>query len=376
MTSAHNHLLHPRVTAKEPLVNRVRRPVVRAAVSGVVAVAGALTLSGCVQAGRTAESGPTAATCPFKADPSVTTTARIAYQNIPNADLVVKDQKLLETCMPNAKISWSKFDSGGDVIQAFGSNSVDIGLLGSSPATKALSAPLNIAIKVIWVHDTIGKAESLAARDKSITDILGLKGKKIAVAFSSTAHYSLLQALQDAGMDAARDVSIINLAPDTMPSAWEGGQIDAAWVWDPTLSELLKSGHIVLSSEDTAKAGKPTYDLGAATTKFIDANPAFMTVWAKAQDTGVKQIQNHPDQASVSIAAVLGISPTEVKAQFAGYKYLDATEQASANYLGGKLAKDLRATAGFLLTQGGIAAVSAPGAYAAGVDAKPAVAAR
>jgi len=344
-------------------------------VSGV-AVAGVLTLSGCVQSSRTAESGSTGVTCPFKAAPSVTTTARIAYQNIPNADLVVKDQRLLETCMPKAKISWSKFDSGGDVIQAFGSNSVDIGLIGSSPATKALSAPLNIAMKVIWVHDVIGKAESLVAKDKSITGIKVLKGKKIAVPFSSTSHYSLLQALQDAGMDATRDVSIINLSPDKMPSAWEGGQIDAAWVWDPTLSVLLKSGHIVMSSQDTAKVGKPTYDLGAATTKFIDANPAFMTVWAKAEDAGVKEIRDKPDKASVSIAAVLGISPTDVKAEFAGYKYLDATEQASPGYLGGKLAKDLQATAGFLLAQGGIDAISTPGVYAAGVDAKPAVAAR
>lgn len=356
-------------------MNLVRRPVSRAVVYGI-AVAGVLTLSGCVQSGRAAESRSTTTVCPFKADPSVTTTARIAYQNIPNADLVVKDQRLLETCLPNAKISWSKFDSGGDVVQAFGSNSVDIGLLGSSPATKALSAPLNIPIKVIWVHDTIGKAESLVARDKSITDIKGLEDKKIGVAFSSTAHYSLLQALQDAGIDATRDLSIINLAPDKMPSAWESGQIDAAWVWDPTLSVLLKSGHIVLSSEDTAKAGKPTYDVGAATTQFINANPAFMTAWARAQDAGVRQIRSKPDQASVSIAAVLGISPTEVRSQFTGYTYLDATKQASAGYLGGKLASDLQATAGFLLAQGGIDAVNTPAAYAAGVDAGPAAAAR
>jgi len=355
-------------------MNRAHRPALRT-LAAVVAVTGVATLSGCVSSNRTAESASTGAPCPFPADPSVTTVARIAYQNIPNADLVVKDQKMLETCMPNAKISWSKFDSGGDVLQAFGSNSVDIGLIGSSPATKALSAPLNIPIRVDWVHDIIGKAESLVAKDKSITNIKQLKGKKIAVAFSSTAHYSLLQALQDAGMDPAKDVSIINLSPDKMPSAWEGGQIDAAWVWDPTLSVLLKDGHRIMSSEDTAKAGKPTYDLGAATTSFINANPAFMTVWAKAEDAGVKQITDKPDEASVSIAAVMGISPADVKVQFSGYQYLPATEQASPAYLGGKMAADLQATSKFLLAQGGIDAVSSPAAYAAGVDAAPAQAA-
>ncbi len=340
------------------------------------AVVGMAALSGCVESNRPADESAGGGECPFEADPSVTSTVRIAYQNIPNGDLVVKDQRMLENCMPNAKITWNKFDSGGDVIQAFGSNSADLGLIGSSPATKALSAPLNIPMKVVWIHDVIGKAESLAVKDKAVNDITQLKGKTIAVAFSSTAHYSLLQALQDAGMDPAKDVSIVNLAPDKMPSAWEGGQIDAAWVWDPTLSELLASdGHIIISSEDTAKAGKPTYDLGAATTSFIDANPAFMTAWAKAQNAAVGLINDKPDEASVSIGAVMGISPDDVKKQFAGYEYLPAKEQASADYLGGKMAKDLEATAGFLLKQGGITAVSAPAVYAGGVDPKPAEAA-
>ena len=356
-------------------MNSAHRPGLRVLAATVVVV-GAATLSGCVESNRPADNSASGAACPFPADPSVTSTVRIAYQNIPNGDLVVKDQKMLESCMPNAKINWSKFDSGGDVIQAFGSNSADIGLIGSSPATKALSAPLNIPMRVIWVHDVIGKAESLAVRDKAITDIKQLKGKTIAVAFSSTAHYSLLQALQDAGMDPATDVSIVNLSPDKMPSAWEGGQIDAAWVWDPTLSVLLKNGgQILMSSADTAKAGKPTYDLGAATTSFIDANPAFMTAWAKAENAAVEQILNKPDDASVSIGAVMGISPADAKAQFAGYQYLPAKDQASPAFLGGKIAKDLQATAGFLLNQGGITAVSPPEAYAAGVDAKPAQAA-
>lgn len=349
------------------------RPARRVLVAAVAVIA---ALSGCVESNRPAEDAAGGSECPFEADPSVTSTVRIAYQNIPNGDLIVKDQRMLENCMPNANVTWNKFDSGGDVIQAFGSNSADVGLIGSSPATKALSAPLNIPMRVIWVHDVIGKAESLAVKDPAVTDITQLKGKTIAVAFSSTAHYSLLQALQDAGMDPATDVSIVNLSPDKQPSAWEGGQIDAAWVWDPTLSELLKSGgHILISSEDTAKAGKPTYDLGAATTSFIDANPAFMTVWAKAQNAAVQQILDKPDDASVSIGAVMGISPDDVKKQFPGYEYLPAKEQASPDYLGGKLAKDLQDTAGFLLKQGGITAVSPPEAYAAGVDAKPAEAA-
>lgn len=342
-----------------------RTPVLAVAAAAVVA----LGLSGCVQSGRTANASGDAE-CPWKADGSITTSARIAYQNIPNADLVVKDLGLLEACMPNAKITWSTFASGGDVVQAYGANSVDIGLMGSSPATIALSEPLNLPVSVVWVHDVIGGAESLVVRDEGVEDIAGLRGRTIAVPFSSTAHFSLLQALGDAGLDSAKDVKLINLEPEKMPSAWQGGQIDAAWVWDPVLSELKASGTVVLTSEDTAAAGKPTYDLGTANRAFVEANPEFMAQWARAQDHGVDLINEDPETAAVSIAAQLGITPEEVEALFEGYRYLTAQEQAE--HLGTELPGDLVATADFLVAQGGIDRASAPAAYDQGVDAGPA----
>ena len=332
-----------------------------------------VALTGCVESGRTTSaSGGGGAECPWEADDSIDAKARIAYQKIPNGDLLVKDLGLLEACMPNADITWSNFASGGDVVQAFGSNSVDLGLIGSSPATIALSEPLKMPISVVWIHDVIGEAESLVVADDSITDLQGLVGKTIAVPFSSTAHFSLLQALEDAGIDSRNDVKLINLEPEKMPSAWQGGQIDAVWVWNPVLSQLKEDGSVILSSADTAEAGKPTYDLGAASNSFVKENPEFMVQWAKAQDHAVDMITNDPDAAAESVAVELGVSPGEVQELFDGYTYLTASEQASDDYLGGKMAQDLLNTAKFLVEQGGIDTASPAAAYAAGVDPTPA----
>lgn len=335
-------------------------------------VAALIAAGGCgVESGRTA-GGATDTKCPWKADTSITSSARIAYQKIPNGDLVVKDLGLLEACMPNAKVKWSSFASGGDVVQAYGANSVDIGLMGSSPATIALSEPLNLQTSVVWIHDVIGTAESLVVRDKGVKDLKGLKGKTIAVAFGSTAHFSLLQALQDEGMEQGKDVKLVNLQPEKMPSAWQGKQIDAAWVWNPVLSELKKTGNVVLSSEDTAKLGKPTYDLGTASNAFIQKNPEFMAQWAKAQSYAVEMIQDKPDEAAQSVAAEVGVSADEAKGLFGGYEYLPAAQQADQDHLGAKMGKDLHTTAKFLLGQGSIKKAAALDVYAAGVDATPA----
>jgi taurine transport system substrate-binding protein len=346
----------------------------RRATAALAAVTLAGALSSCVESGR--ESTTAAESdCPWEPDTSIETTARIAWQPIPNGDVIVKDLGLLEACMPNATIEWVQAASGGDVVEYYGGGDVDLGLMGSSPATIASSEPKvrDVDLAVVWIHDVIGDAESLVVRDEAVTDIGQLQGRKIAVPFSSTAHYSLLQALIDADLDPNKDVEIINLEPEKMPGAWQGDEIDAAWVWDPTQTQLLDNGGTrILSSADTAEAGRPTFDLGTADKTFAAENEEFMTVWAKAQDHAVDLIADDPDAAAESVAVVLGIEPDAAKAQFEGYTYLTADEQAGDDYLGGKMAQDMLTTAKFLLDQGGITEVGTAQQYAEHVDAGPA----
>ncbi|RDH78983.1 glycine/betaine ABC transporter substrate-binding protein [Mycolicibacterium moriokaense] len=340
-----------------------------------VTVTGAvlLALTGCVDSGRSSSPAADQAGCPWTPDDSVTTTARLAWQPSPTGDLIVQDKGILEACMPKAHITWSQFASGADVVQAFGSNSVDLGLVGSSPAAKALSAPLNLPVQVVWIYEVIGDAESLVAHDPSINGIADLKGKTVAVPFGSTSHYSLLSALNGAGLRPTADVQLINMAPDAMLAAWQGGQVDAAWVWNPVLGELENAGgRRVFSSADTAKAGNPTFDLAIATTDFVDKNPKFMQQWAKAQDWAVTMIHDDPAKASESMAIRMGISPDQAGGQLKGYEYLAASDQASEEWLRGGLGDNLDGTAKFLLSQGSIAAVSSPEVYAKAVDAGPA----
>lgn len=352
--------------------------------AGLAAVA-ILLLSGCVESGRTTTPGAAgtggagedaASGCPWEPDDSVTTTARLAWQPSPTGDLVVKDNGVLEACMPNATIEWSQFASGGDVIQAFGANSADLGLVGSSPATRAVSAPLNLDVSVVWIYEVIGEAESLVVRDESITDVAGLAGKKVAVPFGSTAHYSLLQALDGAGLQDGVDVELINLAPDAMAAAWQGSQVDAAWIWNPVLGQLEDSGKRIFSSADTAEAGSPTYDLAMGTNEFIDANPEFMAQWARAQDWAVQMILEDPDRASEAMAIQMGISPDEAGDQLSGYQWLRASEQAGDEWLGKTMGENLAGTAQFLLEQGSIDAVADATVYSGAVDAEPAASVR
>ncbi|MGW7026096.1 taurine ABC transporter substrate-binding protein [Streptomyces xanthophaeus] len=294
------------------------------------------------------------------------TTVRIAYQAIPNADLVVKNQQLLERALPEVDVKWVKFESGGDVNTAVVAGAVDLGLAGSSPVTKRLSAPLNIPYKVVWIHDLIGDNEALVARS-GIGSVQELAGKKVATPFGSTAHYSLLAALAAAGVEPSA-VQIIDLQPQDALAAWKRGDIDAAYVWTPTLSELTKDGKVLISSRQLAQQGKPTADLGVVTDAFAAKHPEVVTAWIKAQDQAVAQARTAPDQAAKSIGAELGLPVEEAKRQLSELVLLSAKEQTGPEYLGtpgapGKLAANLHDAAVFLKGQKAVDAVPDEAAF-------------
>ena len=95
-----------------------------------LAAVAALLLSGCTAAQTerrlNAEHGGAVAECPWEADESVTGTIDLGYQLLPSGDLIVRDQQVLETCMPNADIRWTQYASGAEVVQGFGGDSLDI----------------------------------------------------------------------------------------------------------------------------------------------------------------------------------------------------------------------------------------------------------
>ena len=332
----------------------------------------ALTLAGC----GGDDVGPGADGCPFAKNEDFTGTLRLGYQKIPNGDLVVKDQELLESCLPEATVQWSEFGSGGEVVAAFGDDRIDLGLAGSAPTVAALSAPTSLPLSVVWVHDVIEDGEALVVRNGvDARDVNGLRGRRIATPFGSTAHYSLLEAIADAGLTPT-DFRLVDIEPVDIPPAWGRGEIDAAWIWEPTLSTLVNDGGTVIArGDDDAAPGRRTFDLALVTNEFAQRHPDVMQVWARAQANAVEQLDDDPDKAAESIATEVGVTGDEAAQMIEKYEYVDADDQIDPEYLGGGLGSDLRSTADVLLRQKGISAVAAAGVYEGAIDPEPARAA-
>ena len=289
-------------------------------------------------------------------------TIRIAYQAFPSGDLIVKNQGLLEKALPDYKITWTKFDSGASINTAFLGRSIDIAAIGSSPVARGLSAPLNIPYQVAFVLDVAGDNEALVARNGSgVTDVAGLRGKKVATPFASTAHYSLLAALNQAGVKES-EVTIVDLEPQDILAAWTRGDLDAAYSWLPSLDGLKKNGKVLISSKELATAGKPTLDLGVVSTAFIQAHPEAVDAWRKVEAQALDVIANDPAAAGKAVGQELNLSPEDAQRQLSQGVFLKPADLASEEWLGteakvGRLAENLVSASEFLKSQQKIDAV-------------------
>lgn len=281
-------------------------------------------------------------------------TVHIGYQTAPDPSQVAIVDGEYEKAT-GSKIEWLKFDSGASVIAALASGSIDIGYAGSSPLAAGVTR--GAPIKAFLVAGLIGKAEALVVRNGAgIEKPEDLVGKKVAVPFVSTTHYSLLFALKHWGIDASK-VNILNLQPPEIAAAFARGDIDATYVWDPAQASARKTGKVLITSEEVAKLGGPTFVAWIARDDFTKAHPEVVTAFTKVTLDAFAKYRKDPaaygpgTPEAKKIADFTGAKPEEVSEQVAGNYYPLIDEQASDALLGKGTAAAVAATSAFLLDQ-------------------------
>ena len=284
--------------------------------------------------------------------------ATVGYQLIYNPWKVAITDGIIEKAT-GYKINWKKFDSGARVITAMASGDVDISLAGSSPIAAGVSRGL--PIKLFWITENINDAEALVVRDGSgITAPQDLKGKKIGVPFVSTTHFHTLFALEQFGID-PKEVNLLNMQPNAIAAAWERGDIDAAFVWDPALGRIKGSGKVLITSGDLSNWGKATFDGMVVNNEFADGNAEFMCQFVKAMAAADGIYRDNPmafgpdsDNAK-KIVRLVGGEAKDVEVVLALYDFPTLEQQASNTWLGGGsesgAAQALKATSEFLKSE-------------------------
>lgn len=292
----------------------------------------------------------------------------IGYQAVVNPyKVAIADGAIEEST--GYTVTWKRFDSGREILEALAQGHVDIVTAGSGLVATALSYQL--PAKLFWVAESIESAEALVVRRGSgIVAPQDLRGKRIAVPTGSTTHYHLLFALEQFGI--GRDEVLLDyLSPDSIVGAWEKGAVDAAFVWHPALGRLLESGKVLLTSGLLSSWGRPTFDGLVARDGFANANKGFMCEFVRTVAAADEAYRNDPQAFApgtanaAKIARLAGGDEADVAEVLAQYTFPTLDEQAGPNWLRGGAAAALESTALFLRDEGLIRSADAD--YGAGV---------
>jgi taurine transport system substrate-binding protein len=157
------------------------------------------------------------------------------------------------------------------------------------------------------------------------------------------------------------------MTPPQAAAAWERGDIDAAFVWDPALARMKKNGDVVITSGELSARGKATFDGVAVSREFANANKEFMAKFVRVTadaDAAYRENKAAWTADSPQVKAVVdlfGGEPADIPDSLSLYGYVPLEAQASKSWLGGgaegTAVRTLQATAEFLKEQGRIDAL-------------------
>lgn len=293
-----------------------------------------------------------------KGDTNLPKEVRIGIIRVPNDKQVAISKNYFEEYFgeKGIKTKFVFFDSGVAANQAFSSNSIDFAEMGYTNGVVALST--GIPVNLIWIHEVLGTNEALVVpEDSSVTDVKELKGKKIATPFSSTSHFSLLQSLKEAGIE--KEVNLLDMETKDIVAAWERGDIDAAYTWEPTLSTIKETGKVLIDSGQLAEKGYLTANIDLVHQDFAEKYPELVEDYLLSLNKGVHFYKENPEEAAQVCADALEITQEEALSQMEGTTWLTMEEEISSDYLGttekpGQFNQIFYDTAVFLKEQGSI----------------------
>lgn len=237
--------------------------------------------------------------------------AIIATQDTIGGSIVSKAEDYFTETMGDG-VEVKKFDAGRDINTALMSGSADFGNFGIVPTAVGLTSGNDF--KVIYIECLIRNSEALVVREGSgIESVEDLAGKKVAVTMASSGHYGLMCALEDAGMT-VNDIELVDMDPASTFAAWERGDIDAAYTWNPTLLRMASSGgKVIVTAGDLAKIGHQTINFHVVRTAFAEEHPETVEAYVKALGMGIALYNEDEEKALEIMADYLEMTTDQVK---------------------------------------------------------------
>ena len=199
-------------------------------------------------------------------------------------------------------VELKSFGDGPVISQALAAHELDAAYIGAPPVFQWYSRGLKGQI-IAKVNS--GQAALIVPADSSITRLSDLKGKTIAGVKKGSGMDILLRGLileQQAKLTADKEVQVVSMPAGNMPAALRQGVVDAAFTWEPFISEsVLRGDARILLDANNVQPGYPWYVL-MAQPETLANRPDDTLKLLRAHQKAVDFINQHPQEANQIIA--------------------------------------------------------------------------
>ncbi|MEV0929730.1 ABC transporter substrate-binding protein [Streptomyces phaeochromogenes] len=152
------------------------------------------------------------------------------------------------------KVKWSLFQGGDQQLQAVRAGALDLASSSEIPPIfAAADGKPNFKVVAVQRGTTLNQ-EVIVPKGSTVTDIAGLKGKKVGYVQNTTAHYFLYELLKRAGLKWS-DIDAKPLLPNDGLAALNGGGIDAFASYGTSVITAHQQGAVTVGSGKDVLSG-------------------------------------------------------------------------------------------------------------------------
>jgi aliphatic sulfonates family ABC transporter substrate-binding protein len=233
------------------------------------------------------------------------TPLRIGYQKL-GLLMLVKGYGAFDAALAarGIGVEWIEYAGGIQLVDALRRGELAAGAVGNCPAVFAQAEDAPIVYVAAEPPAPRGTA-LIVPEHSALRGVSDLRGKRVAVNRAAQAHYLLIKALEEAGVDDS-EVDICFETPERALSAFRRGEVDAWGIWDPWLSSArLDFGARVLR-DATGLLMNSVYYL--AHRDFAEQQPDLIIELLRHIQIAAQWLKRDPIRAADMIAPSLGVS--------------------------------------------------------------------
>ena len=256
------------------------------------------------------------------------------------------------------EIQFQRFYASSARMGAMIAGNLDFASTGSISAIALMAAGVR-SFFVVGSQDSYAKVEGIIAGEE-IQTLADLKGRKLAVAFASSAHVLALDVLERNGLDPKKDVTLINLKVSEMPAAFVSGEVDACAVWTPMFHKLMdvNGAHLLLDDTEFSlfkefKLG-PGPDVLVVRKNFAKKYPNTVRAFLEGYFRSVELLREEPEACANDLMDLTNLSLEDQLQVLRDINWYGLEEQRKILLNPGTFTRGLQKLADFLKEHGQI----------------------